>query len=95
MSLLLLSAPVIDQLTLSLARRLEVVAMYSVSEDDNDVVACFFEFQVTTPEPRVKTFPETLCLSTNKLAQSLSLYSHTLKLSILVPNCKDLIGSEK
>ena len=55
MSLLLLSARVKDQLTLSLASRLKVVAMYSDSKVDNDVVACFFEFQVTTLEPRVKT----------------------------------------
>ncbi|KAE8650892.1 hypothetical protein Csa_023516, partial [Cucumis sativus] len=61
----------------------EVAAAYSTSEDDKATLTCFFELQVTTPNSSVNTFAETLCLSSNELAQSLSVNPHSLKLENL------------
>ncbi|PHT34817.1 hypothetical protein CQW23_26617 [Capsicum baccatum] len=60
-----LLAPFLARLLDKLLKLLQYTQLLEV---DNVVVACFFELQVIMPEPRVKTFAETLRLSSNELS---------------------------
>ncbi len=43
-------------------------AMYSASVDDVAVVACFFDIQDTSPDPREKQYPDTDCQVSGQFA---------------------------
>ena len=45
-------------------------AMYLASHDELATIFCFFAFQETNPDPRVKPKPPTLLLVSRQLAQS-------------------------
>ena len=61
----------------------EVATTYFASDVDSATVACFFELQVITPDPKVKTLPEMFHLSSNDPAQSLLVNPYNLKLEDL------------
>lgn len=57
---------------------MEVAASYSISEEDNAVIACFFELHVMAPNARLKTLLEVLLLPSEHPAQSLTVKPNNL-----------------